>query len=110
MTATAAKIQDLQKRETEIQDTIDGLGAVIRQKTANGEDVSTLRSIVSELESLSGRMLNEIVDLQQAEFSDEAGAIAERLISGDQNAVDAIAGILTAYNRWCAVETQEVTS
>ena len=103
-----AKIQELWKRETEIQNAIENLDTIIKRKTANGEDVDALRSIVNELDESGGKLLKEIDDLQQAGFCKDADGITEQLISGERNAVEAVAGILTIYNRWheCAAETQ----
>ena len=103
-----AKIQELWKRETEIQNAIENLDTIIKRKTANGEDVEPLRSIVNELDESGGELLNQINDLQQAGFCQDADGITEQLISGEQNAVAAVAGILSAYNKWCgcAAETQ----
>ena len=107
-----AKIQELWKRETEIQNAIENLTAVIKRKAAAGEDVDALRSIVNELDESGGKLLKEIDDLQQAGFCRDADAVTEQLISGERNAVEAVAGILSAFNKrcGCAAETQEVRS
>ena len=105
-----AKIQELWKRETEIQNAIENLNGIIQHKAAAGEGVDALRSIVNELDESGGKLLKEIDDLQQAGFVQDADAVTEQLISGERNAVEAVAGILSAFNKRYTVETQEVTS
>ena len=103
-----AKIQELWKRETEIQNAIENLDTIIKRKAAAGEDVDALRSIVGELDESGGKLLDQIDELQQAGFVQDADGITAQLVAGEQNAVEAVAGILTAYNKWCgcAAETQ----
>ena len=107
---SALMIQELWKRETEIQNAIENLTAVIQRKAAAGEDVESLRSIVTELDESGGKLLKEIDDLQQAGFCQDADVMTEQLVAGEQNAVDAVAGILAAYNKRYTAEAQEVRS
>ncbi len=94
---------------TEIQNAIDNLTAVIQRKAAAGEDVESLRSIVNELDESSGELLNQIDELQQAGFCQDADSITARLVAGEQNAVEAVAEILAAFNKGIP-ETRRVTS